>query len=249
MGAITERSDAAGGYEAVGLALVRGAAPGQSGVMLRRRSPRPTRRAVLHLQCPGDSFVPDDLVSWYTERGFHCYVADLRRPGDLDRRGGSRRGMRGRADCLAGLDAACQHLREEEGIDSIILSAHGAGALIAALWCAAARPGRSADVLILSSPSFGRQLRRGLDIACPVLVMCPAAEWDAQGGPGGRPARRRRRGAPATTRLGAHVTWLRIDDGRDCGAATGSVSRRRFFDEMGRWLGAYMYGQLRDQLL
>lgn len=26
-------------------------------------------------------------------------------------------------------------------------------------------------------------------------------------------------------------------------------ARRRLFDEMGRWLGAYMYGQVRDQLL
>jgi hypothetical protein len=32
------------------------------------------------------------------------------------------------------------------------------------------------------------------------------------------------------------------------GTATADV-RRRFFDEMGRWFGAYMYGRVRDQLL
>ena len=46
--------------------------------MLRRRSWRTTRRAVLYLHCLADSSVPDALASWYTERGFHFYLADLR---------------------------------------------------------------------------------------------------------------------------------------------------------------------------
>ncbi len=34
------------------------------------------------------------------------------------------------------------------------------------------------------------------------------------------------------------------------GQAPGEAAdRRQFFDEMGRWLGAYMYGGVRDQLL
>jgi Serine aminopeptidase, S33 len=245
MGLITERNDAAGGYEAVAVLSAPDEAPG-GGAMLRRRSPRPTRRAVLYLHCQRDSFVPEDLVSWFTERGFHLYVAELRGPGEAD---GHRRALPGRGDGFAELDAACRHLREAEGIDSIIVSAHASGALTAALWCDARRESRSAEALILSSPSFGRRLRRGLDIPCPVLVMCPAAEWDARGGPGGRLGGRRRRSAGATARLGAHVTWLRIEGGLDDGASPASADRRRFFDEMGRWLGAYMYGQVRDQLL
>ena len=54
------------------------------GVMLRRRSALPTRRCVLYLQCQRDPFVPEDLVTWYTERGFHFYVADLRPPEAAD---------------------------------------------------------------------------------------------------------------------------------------------------------------------
>jgi hypothetical protein len=51
--------------------------------------------------------------------------------------------------------------------------------------------------------------------------------------------------------LGQHVTWLFLDDALESGSATArpGPGRRRLFDEMGRWLGAYMYGKARDQLL
>jgi hypothetical protein len=46
------------------------------------------------------------------------------------------------------------------------------------------------------------------------------------------------------------VTWLRLPatTGDGAGEAYGADSRQ-MFDELGRWLGAYMYGSLRDQLL
>jgi hypothetical protein len=132
------------------------------------------------------------------------------------------------------------------------------------LWCHERREAAPADALVLSSPAFGRRLRRGLDIACPVLVMSAAAEPADQPAAAGRTATGlTSTGLPATgrtaatargkkgtdaIRLGPHVTWLRIDDGLT-GEASSLDGRRRFFDEMGRWLGAYMYGQVRDQLL
>ena len=74
MGLITERNGADDGYEEV-----------SSGVILRRRSALPSRRAVLYVHGQRDTFVPEDLVAWYTERGFHFYVADLRPPDGLDK--------------------------------------------------------------------------------------------------------------------------------------------------------------------
>jgi hypothetical protein len=262
MGIITERDSAADGYEAVNVppapdqaalrkaALYTATESGGSGAILRRRSALPTRRSVLYLHCDQDTFVPEDLVTWYTERGFHFYVADLRPQDRLERPGRQRGHGPGRGDCFAGLDAACRHLRDTEGIDMIIMSAHSADAVTAALWCDARRDAGLADALILSSPVFGRRLRRALDIACPVLVMSPAGDPEAQGGPSGRlTARLRRRNEAATVRLGPHVTWLRLEDGLGGDAPGASADRRRFFDELGRWLGAYMYGQVRDQLL
>jgi len=209
------------------------------GVMLRRRSALPTRRSVLYVHCERDPFVPEDLVNWYTERGFHFYVIDLRPEEALDRPA-RHRARPGLGERLARIDAACRHLREAEGIDMIVVGAHAAGALTAALWCDAHRDAKLADALILSRPAFGRRLRRGLDIACPVLVLSPAEGR-------GRAAGRSKGSAPV--RLGPHVTWLRLEDGLDGQTPGARAGRRQFFDEMGRWLGAYMYGSIRDQLL
>jgi hypothetical protein len=272
VGIITERAGAADGYEAVPVPAPGQAAPDQAapakaglpkaalhtvtdsgggGVILRRRSTLTTRRSVLYLHCARDTFVPEDLVSWYTERGFHFYVADPRPQDRLERPGRQRgQGPPGRSECFAGLDAACRHLRDTEGIDMIIVSAHGGDALTAALWCDARRDTGLADALILSSPAFERRQRRGLDIACPVLVMSSGGDPEARGGQAGRLATRlRRRSDPATVRLGPHVTWLQLEDGLDGQAGGAGADRRQFFDELGRWLGAYMYGKVRDQLL
>ena len=255
MGLITGRDGTAGGYEAVIVPpapdwAARDTARDSGGVMLWRRSALQTRRSVLYLHCDRDTSVPEDLVAWYTERGFHFYVADLG-PQDRPGRPGPQRGQGpGRGECFASLDAACHHLRDVEGIDMIILSAHSADALTAALWCDARRDKGLADALILLSPAFGR-LRRDLDVACPVLVMSPAGGPEAGGGPAGRlTTRLRRRNDAATVGLGPHMTWLRLEDGLEShGRPDGDAGRRRFFDELGRWLGAYMYGQVRDQLL
>ncbi len=94
-----------------------------------------------------------------------------------------------------------------------------------------------------------RQLRGGLDIACPVLVMCTAADWDASEGGRRRKGIKHLGGGPGTTRLGPHVTWLRLEEGLTGPLPPGGPESRPFFRELGRWLGAYLSGQFRDQLL
>lgn len=250
MGLLAGQGGAVDGYEPVALRPDLATAPQPGAAMFRRLSPHPSRRAVLHLQTARDASAPPDLARWFTERGFHFYVAALRWPA------GSRRPwQRPGAALLSGfaeIDARCAHLRTADGIDNVIVTAHGEGALAAALWCDAQRgdaerydiqrPGGRADALILYTPAFGGNLRRGLDIPCPVLVI---------GGPlaqvrGGRSLRTEPAG---TVDLGRHVTWLRPTDGEARPDAQCPEDRARFFDEMGRWLGAYMYGKVRDQLL
>jgi hypothetical protein len=279
MGRIMEQGGTIEGYEAVPLAFPEDAGPlGSGAAVLRRRSARPGRRAVMYVHCHGDPFVPDDLVGWYTDRGFHFYAADLREVGTGERTGGdaNRAGQAAQdlGDCFSCLDAAAAHVRGADAVDTMIVSAHGRGAVIAALWCHARRGSRPADALVLASPDWGllprgpgragaaakgraapllvsarRRIRRGLDIACPVLVICPAAGWDAPGGPGGLLLLRALSARPATIRLGEHVTWLRLRDGLPGQARTVGPERRRLFDELGRWLSAYLSGQIRDQLL
>ncbi|MGI9005562.1 MAG: hypothetical protein ACR2FU_05070 [Streptosporangiaceae bacterium] len=236
MGLMMEQGGAFDEYEAIALPRAPHLGAGSLGsAVFLRRSARPSRRAVLHLHDLAGSFAPADLASWYNERGFHFYVTDLDTgdPFDAPRR----RPGRTASACFAALDAACGHLREADGIDAIILSAQEHAAAPAAAWCHARRASNPVDALILANPEFGRGPGGTLDIACPVLVIAAA-------GPRLRAAGRRRRG-PDGIRLGQHVTWLHVESGP--GAA--GPDRRRLFDEMGRWLGAYMYGKVRDQLL
>jgi Serine aminopeptidase, S33 len=265
MGLIAEHDGALDGYEAVQLPPAPAERGCRGAAMLRRRSARTSKRAVLYLHCLADSFVPEDLASWYTERGFHFYVADLRPQARLDRPAGGRRGAPDLGECFSALDAMSAYLRDTEAIDTMVVSAHAAGALIAALWCDARRDSRPADALILAGPAFGsgrrkgmfpgllagaqRQLRGGLDIACPVLVMCTAADWDAPESGRRRKGPKHLGGGPGTTRLGPHVTWLRLAEGLTGPLPPGGPESRPFFRELGRWLGAYLSGQFRDQLL
>jgi serine aminopeptidase S33 family len=280
MGHVMEHSEMIDGYEAVPLAL-----PGHDGLpdsgaaVLRRRSARPGRRAVMYVHCRGDAFVPDDLVGWYTDRGFHFYAADLREVGADERQpADGNQAAQDLGDCFTCLDAAATHVRGADAIDTMIVSAHGAGAVIAALWCHARRGSRPADALVLASPSWAtapswpgwprtaagrpapvrasplltgarRRLRRGLDIACPVLVMCPATGWNAPGGAGGLLVPRALALRRATMRLGEHVTWLKLPGGLPGEVRPNEAGRRRVCDELGRWLSAYLSGQIRDQLL
>ena len=277
------------GYETVPLltAGAGGGANGNGAAVLRRRASRPSKRAVVYVHCLDDSFVPADLVGWYTDRGFHFYAADLRpmsggRPGMADR-GPAAEALGAYFACL---DAAITHLRNADAIDTVVMSGHAAGALFAALWCHARRGSQPVDALVLARPELGaarpwparvaaredgaagrpppllagaqRRLRRGLEIACPVLVMCPVAQGHGPGAAGGLGALGilgalgalgTLAGRRATIRLGEHVTWLTLDGGLPGQAPAAAPQRRRFLDELGRWLSAYLSGQIRDQLL
>ena len=275
MGLITDIDGTAEGYEAVSLPLLPedpSGAQGLDGAVLRRRSARPTKRAVIYLHCLDDPFVPAELASWYTDRGFHFYVADLRRLADGGRGRPATPSQDSAAELeayFACLDTAAQHVREADGMETVVLCAHATGALVAALWCHARRGSRPADALILASPALRggswlarlaggrrraapllavlrRRVRRGLDISCPVLVLCPAADWDATGRPGW-PARAAGLGGQATIRLGAARDLAQGGRGRPGQALP--AARAAAVDEQGRWLGAYLSGQIRDQLL
>ena len=104
---------------------------GLDGAVLRRRSARPTKRVVIHLDCMGRPVRAADLAGWYTDRGFHFYVAALRRLGDPGAPAAGQPGRgTGRVPGLPGLRAA--HVRDADGIETVPRRAHGTGALIAA---------------------------------------------------------------------------------------------------------------------
>jgi hypothetical protein len=225
--------------------------------MFRRRSLQPSRRAVLHLQAAGDPAVPSGLGDWFTQRAFHFYLAGLRLPGGLATAGGlalaARRAAAGRdagrrlGSAFADLDAACAQLRDADGIGHLIVAAQGRAALAVALWSHVrgdVLAGGAADALILSEPALPARPVVNLNIPCPVLVLTsPVSSGPVRSGPlpsgPWRTGVLRRRPTAAIARLGSHVTWLQLPE----------PGGQAVFDELGRWLGAYMYGTGRDQLL
>ena len=229
---------------------------------------------MLHVQAAGDPAAPADLADWFTERAFHFYLAAVRLPSRVTI--GGRAGGSALDAACAELDAACARLRHEEGMGHVIVTAQDRGALAAARWSAGRGRGR-ADALILYEPELPSRPALKLNITCPVLVVTrprssagSRASTGAQRG-GGRwhSLARRSAGEPVagTTQLGGHVTWLQLPDATGAvsssacapaaglggpagpGSAGSPAGRQTFFDELGRWLGAYMYGQARDQLL
>jgi len=238
------------GYEPVPVPRV--AWPGRpETAMFRRRSLQPSRRAVLHLQAAGDPAVPSGLGDWFTERAFHFYLAGLRLPGGLALAGGlalsgglalaGRDAGRPLGAAFTDLEAACAQLRDADGIGHVIVAAQGRAALAVALWADARSEdlaGGGADALILSEPALPARPVLNLKIACPVLVLTsPVSSGRARSG-ALRTGLLQRRPA-AIAQLGSHVTWLQLRE----------ASEQALFDELGRWLGAYMYGCGRDQLL
>jgi hypothetical protein len=221
--------------------------------LFRLRSAQPSRRAVVHLQATGDPVVPGDLAAWFTERSCHFYLFGLRRPASVRPwRSASRAAER----AFAELDAVCAHVREADGVEHVIVSAQGGAAAVAARWCdrrsvgesgryAQSAPQRAADALILYQPVWPAGARVGLDISCPVLVMSGEASRSL------RPLRR----PGVAVHLGGHVTSVQLPEyaglARPAGLAgvAGGPASPAFFAELGRWLGAYMYGQPADQLL
>jgi hypothetical protein len=196
---------------------------GLTGAIVARSAGLSTRRAVLHVQSAGDVAPPDDIASWFTERAFNLYVADVRlRSSAISSR---RRGPRELSSALKAIDAVHARMRDADGMTSVIVMAHSRAAVAAALWC---QRRMAAEALILSAPAWPSRRPR-LDVACPVLVVEPERAREPRFGSAAVPA----------PRLGNHVTWVTL-------GAPG-MAGRPFFDELGRWLGAYMY--IRDQLL
>ena len=91
-----------------------------------------------------------------------------------------------------------------------------------------------------------------LNISCPVLVVTGLVLGDGGHAPGEAISRwplRSHHQAPAAAQLGSHVTWLHLPPAGERTWQAEGAGRQLFFDELGRWLGAYMYGPVRDQLL
>ena len=286
------RASPAEGYEAVPLPVTgaMGDADGSGVAVLRRRTARPSKRAVVYVHCLGDAFVPADLVGWYNDRGFTSTRPTCGRwaaAGRGHRRGTGQRGSWASASpawtppsltCARPMPSRpwwCPRTRP--GLSSPRCGVTPGGA--AGPWTPSSWPAPSWAPGGCGRAGRGpRRWRRGgggrpfVAAAVGSAAQAAARARNRLPGPGhvpGRPghgpggaggllplgvlgalgALGTLAGRRATVRLGEHVTWLTLDGGLPGQAPAPAPQRRRFLDEIGRWLGAYLSAQIRDQLL
>jgi alpha-beta hydrolase superfamily lysophospholipase len=122
--------------------------------LVSRKAPQPTTRAVLYLHGFTDYFFQTHLADFYVARGFDFYALDLRKYGRSLLPHQTPNFIRDIADYFPELDAAVKIIREDDGHDTLLLTAHSTGGLIGSLWAHARSRTSPVDGVLLNSPFF-----------------------------------------------------------------------------------------------
>jgi alpha-beta hydrolase superfamily lysophospholipase len=127
-------------------------------VLVRRRSAKPSGKAVLHVHGYVDYFFQTHLADFYNNAGLHFYAVDLRRHG---------RSMRSHQlpnytsdidEYLQDVDAAVNLLKKEEGVNWLLLNGHSTGGLVAALYAHRGQQRAAVQAVFLNSPFLDMNL-------------------------------------------------------------------------------------------
>lgn len=109
-----------------------------------------TRRAVLHLHGFADYFFQTPAADYWTSRGYDFYALDLRKYGRSLRPHQTPNFVTDLRDYFEDLDAAFGRIRDRDGHDHIVVTAHSTGGLVAPLWADSRRPALAG--MVLNSP-------------------------------------------------------------------------------------------------
>ena len=118
--------------------------------LVSRRAERPTGRAVLHVHGFADYFFQRPAADYWVERGYDFYALDLRKYGRSLLPHQTPNFTTDLAEYYTEIDEAVRRVRDRDGHDRLLLSAHSTGGLIVSLWA----HDRGADVsgIVLNSP-------------------------------------------------------------------------------------------------
>lgn len=111
-------------------------------------------RAVLYVHGYNDYYFQTHQADFWVERGYDFYALDLRKYGRSLLPHQTPNYITRVSDYFEELDAAARVIREEEGHDRLVVSAHSTGGLITSLWAHDRRDDAVVDGLFLNSPFF-----------------------------------------------------------------------------------------------
>jgi alpha-beta hydrolase superfamily lysophospholipase len=118
--------------------------------LVTRRAAAPTSRAVLHLHGFADYFFQTPAADYWTDRGYDFYALDLRKYGRSLLPHQTPNFVTDLAEHFTEIDEALVRIKDRDGHDHVIVTAHSTGGLIAPLWADARAPGIAG--MVLNSP-------------------------------------------------------------------------------------------------
>jgi alpha-beta hydrolase superfamily lysophospholipase len=118
--------------------------------LVTRSAAAATNRAVLHLHGFADYFFQTAAADYWVERGYDFYALDLRKYGRSLRPHQTANFVTDLGAYFEEIDEAMRRVRERDGHDHIVMTAHSTGGLIGPLWADDRKPGIAA--MVLNSP-------------------------------------------------------------------------------------------------
>ena len=146
------KSDVLPGFEQCTLQGLHSPEGAIEATLVRKRSAQESTKAVLYVHGFVDYFFQTHLAEFFNQLGFHFYAVDLRRHGRSMRAGQWPNYTAGINEYLSDMDAAVAVMREQEGVDWLMVNGHSTGGLVAALHAHRGARKAQVDAVYLNSP-------------------------------------------------------------------------------------------------
>ncbi len=144
--------------------------------LVSRRTPAPTRKAVLHVHGFADYFFHTEYAAWWIERDYDFYALDLRKYGRSLRPHQTPNYVTDLRDYDQEIDEAWRRITARDGHDHVVASAHSTGGLIVSLW-ADSRVPRELGAVVLNAPWLDLQGSTALRlVGTPVIQQVGARQ-------------------------------------------------------------------------
>jgi alpha-beta hydrolase superfamily lysophospholipase len=123
-------------------------------VMIKLRSPKHNKRAVLYIHGYVDYFFQDHLAQWYVDHGFDFYALELRKYGRSILPHQRPNHIRKLNEYYEEVTQAIKRIKDRDGHEFLVVNGHSTGGLVASMYANLGSQKHHIDGLFLNSPFF-----------------------------------------------------------------------------------------------